>query len=364
MKGLLERSNGIYAKEGDVDTTLALIAVAALLISAVLTLIIRRVATAHGIVDKPNSRSSHVRPTVRGGGLAIAVSVSLAAMALRTYGIIGNSLLWVLLLAGGGIAAVGFIDDRKSLSVRPRMVAHVLAAVFAMFALGGMPRVVWGEHLLDLGVAGEFLGVLAIVWMLNLFNFMDGIDGIAGSEALFVTLAGAFLGSLNGAPSPAGAIALVLGGASLGFLIWNWPPAKIFMGDVGSGYLGFVIGVIILQSAHERPEMLYVWVILNGAFIVDATTTLLCRLMRGERIQNAHRSHAYQLMARRFESHLMVTCALWVINLAWLLPCAVYCRSHPGQSREILLIALLPLALLVLAARAGAKIGNGASGRR
>lgn len=131
-------------------------------------------------------------------------------------------------------------------------------------------------------------------------------------------------------------------------MVWNWPPAKIFLGDVGSGYLGFIIGAVILQSVIERPAMLYVWLILSATFIVDATVTLFCRLIRGERIQEAHRSHAYQRLARRWDSHLKVTGSVWLINVGWLFPCALYCATHPGRCRETLAIALLPLVVLVL----------------
>ena len=328
--------------------TLALTVVAAFFVSSMLTLILKKVGPAFGMVDKPNPRSSHTRPTVRGGGLAIAISVSLAASILRFERIIGDPLLVVILLAGGGVAAVGFMDDRRSLPVWLRIVAHCLAAAFALYALGGMPKILWGDRLIDLGVTGELIGVLAIVWMLNLFNFMDGIDGIAGSEAVFITISGAWLASLGGGSTPAAAIALAVGAASLGFLVWNWPPAKIFMGDVGSGYLGFIIGAVILQSVIERPAMLYVWLILSATFIVDATVTLFCRLIRGERIQEAHRSHAYQRLARRWDSHLKVTGSVWLINVGWLFPCALYCATHPGRCRETLAIALLPLVFLVL----------------
>ena len=335
-------------------SALALTVVAAFLVSSMLTLVLIKVGAAFGMVDTPNPRSSHTRPTVRGGGLAIAISVSLAASILRFERIIGDPLLVVVLLAGGGIAAVGFMDDRKSLPVRYRILAHCLAAALTLYLLGGMPKILWGDRLIDLGVTGEVIGVLAIVWMLNLFNFMDGIDGIAGSEAVFITISGAWLASLgggptlSGGPTPAAAVALAVGAASLGFLVWNWPPAKIFMGDVGSGYLGFIIGAVILQSVIDRPVMLYVWLILSGTFIVDATVTLFCRLIRGERIQEAHRSHAYQRLARRWDSHLKVTGSVWLINVGWLFPCALYCATHPGRCREVLVIALLPLVFLVL----------------
>src|SRR5438094_479119 len=129
---------------------------------------------------------------------------------------------------------------------------------------------------------------------------MDGIDDIASSEPTFVAWSGAALT----APAASGAAAVILGATCLGFLRWNWPPARIFMGDVVSGYLGYVIAVLALASTREDPVAIWVWLILGGVFFVDPTVTLLWRLLRGERVYEAHRSHTYQWLARRCGGHL------------------------------------------------------------
>src|SRR5205807_9594710 len=146
----------------------------------------------------------------------------------------------------------------------------------------------------------------------------------------FVAWAGALLGTFAGTSGDAAAVASVFGAACCGFLLWSWPPAKIFMGDVGSGYLGYVIAVLAVGATRDNPVALWAWLILGGVFFVDATVTLLRRLLRGERVYQAHRSHAYQWLARRWGSHAKVTCAVLIVNVLWLLPCAVFATRRPS----------------------------------
>src|SRR2546429_3097017 len=256
-----------------------------------------------GTLDVPNSRSSHITATPRGGGLAIVLAASVALGMLALAGAIGAPLLWVLIGGGGVVALVGFADDRRPIAAGARLVVHLGAAVWAVFWLGGLPAIALNQHVVHLGWAGDLLAVLATVWVLNLFNFMDGIDGIAVSEAVFVT-GGALLPlTLWGVSGEVSAASLTVGAASLGFLPWNWPPAKIFMGDVGSGYLGYVIAALVLAAVQHSPVIAWIWLILGGVFFVDATVTLIRRVLRGERVYVAHRTHAYQWLARRWGSH-------------------------------------------------------------
>jgi Fuc2NAc and GlcNAc transferase len=178
---------------------------------------------------------------------------------------------------------------------------------------------------------------------------MDGIDGIAASEAIFVACAGALLGLLGGFASAVPPMAVAFAAACGGFLVWNWPPARIFMGDVGSGYLGYVIAVLALAATRENPVALWTWLILGGVFFVDATVTLVRRLIHGDRIYEAHRSHAYQWLARRWGSHAKVTCAVLAVNVLWLLPCAVFATRRPSLAAATVVFALAPLVLLAIA---------------
>jgi Fuc2NAc and GlcNAc transferase len=260
-----------------------------------------------------------------------------------------------VVLVGGGliVGVVGFLDDRYQLSAGIRLAAHFGAALWALVWLGGLPSVHVANHSVSLGWLGYVLGTLGIVWYLNLFNFMDGIDGIAVSEAIYVASGGALLEILAGGSPGVAATASVLAAACCGFLVWNWPPAKIFMGDVGSGYLGYVLAVMAIAATHENPSAIWTWLILGGVFIVDATVTLVRRLIRGEPVCQAHRSHAYQWLARRWQSHLRVTLLVIVINVAWLLPCAVLATRFSDLAIWIAALALFPLIALAIAAGSG-----------
>jgi Fuc2NAc and GlcNAc transferase len=323
---------------------------AAALVSALLTGLLRGYALRVGLIDRPNERSSHSIPTPRGGGLAIVVT-SLAAMTLAFVLHLMPAQMFAALAGGGlAVAIAGFVDDRHTLPARVRFAVHLGAALWCLASVGGLPPMLLDQRLVSLGWAGYALGTVAIVWVLNLFNFMDGIDGIAASEAIFVTGAGAVLGVTQ---SPATLAAAIVCAACCGFLVWNWPPAKIFMGDVGSGYLGFSIAVLALAATQDSPVGVWVWLILGGTFFVDATVTLLRRALRGERIYQAHRSHAYQWLARRYRSHLAVTLSVLAVNVLWLLPAAWLATRKPALAVWIVVVAYIPLIVLALVTGAG-----------
>lgn len=327
---------------------LTVVAILALSASALLTRLILRSATGSGMLDVPNPRSSHVAPTPRGGGAAIALATTMGLLVLALRG----PVRWDLLSAvvGGGLACafVGLADDRRPLPASIRLIVHFASALWGLVWLGGLPTIQVGTHMLSFGWAGYILGALGIVWAVNLFNFMDGIDGIAASEAIFITSCGALLAGT----ASAGAAALVLGAACLGFLRWNWPAARIFMGDVGSGYLGYVLAVLALAASRDNSAAIWVWLILGGAFFVDATVTLLRRLHRGERVYQAHRTHAYQWLARRW-GHRPVTLAVCLLNVVWLLPCAAFASARPALAAVTTVVAFAPLVGLAIAAGSG-----------
>lgn len=328
------------------------VALAALL-AYLLTAVMRRYSLSVQLLDYPNVRSSHSLPTPRGGGLGIVVTTTLVMSFFWLTGRVDAALALAMTVGGGAVAAVGFADDRGSTPVFIRLAVHAAAAVWATYLLGGLSVLSIGSRVIELGIFGNVLGALAVVWALNLFNFMDGIDGIAASEAIFVTGAGAALTWRSGLSGEVPIVAALIAAASFGFLLWNWPPARIFMGDVGSGYLGYVIGVMILASACDNPSAVWVWLILGGVFFVDATVTLVRRTVRRERIFEAHRGHAYQWLARRWGSHRPVTIAVMTLNLLWLLPWAFLAVRHPSRASWIALVALLPLIVVAIAAGAG-----------
>jgi Fuc2NAc and GlcNAc transferase len=288
-------------------------------------------------------------PTPRGGGLAIALVFFLVLVWQFWVG----SLKWADFIALGlglMVAAIGFWDDHQHVPARWRFAVHLITAVAAVYGLNGLPLLAIGPISLNLGLLGDMVAVLGLVWLLNLYNFMDGIDGIAASEAIFVSAALAwFLCDLDPHLS---VMALSLALASAGFLLWNWPPAKIFMGDVGSGFLGFVLGVLILMSTQLSANLLFVGLILLAVFISDATVTLIRRYLSGQKWYLAHCSHAYQHAARQY-GHLKTLLAVAGINVFWLLPLAFLAAKFPVFNVAALSMAYLPLGILAVKFNAG-----------
>ncbi len=321
----------------------------------ILTGLLRSYALKRNLLDVPGVRSSHLRPTPRGGGMAIVLMFMAALVLLTFLDLISLDVLIALVGAGGWVALIGFVDDHGHISAGWRLLAHFLSAVWALSYLGGFPLLQVFGSLLDLGWLGHGLAAVYLVWLLNLYNFMDGIDGIAGIEALTVCLGGIVIHLLSSVPNEEWILPMLLLSASSGFLFWNFPRAKIFMGDVGSSFIGLVLGIFSIQAAWIDPLLFWGWVILLGTFIVDATVTLLRRAIRRERIYEAHRSHAYQHASRMYASHVKVSVVNGLINLGWLLPIAsMVCLGWMDGLLGVLL-AYMPLVLLTMYFNAGAK---------
>ncbi|MCU7938291.1 MAG: glycosyltransferase family 4 protein [gamma proteobacterium symbiont of Bathyaustriella thionipta] len=327
-----------------------------------LTYVVRLLALKKNIIDTPNERSSHTNPTPRGGGLAIVISFYLVVMVFFLQGRLEDS-VFIGLMGLLSIAVIGFIDDHDHIPARYRLLVHFAAAAWACFWFGIIP---WNHHdnlLIMIGLWG--ISLFYLVWLLNLYNFMDGIDGIASIEAMTVIGSAVLLLLFD-------SVQLVVEGAQvystglpiellmalivilLGFLIWNWPPAKIFMGDVGSAFLGILIAGFSLITANNGSLDFLIWIILLAVFITDATYTLMVRLFRGDKIYEAHRSHTYQILSRRF-GHKRVTLGVLVINLFWLLPLA-WLGHHYSQLLMIsIVLAYVPLVILAMRHGAGHK---------
>ncbi|UMY52318.1 glycosyltransferase family 4 protein [Pseudomonas azotoformans] len=322
-------------------------------ISLLLTSALRRYALSKSLIDVPNARSSHTVPTPRGGGVAIVLSFLLLLPVLSLFSLLPWTFAWELLGAGAGIAVLGFLDDHGHIAARWRLLGHFSAAVWAVFWLGGVPPLTILGVVFDIGWVGTVLSLFYLVWMLNLYNFMDGIDGLASIEAISVCLSASLIYVLMDFSMLAWA-PLLLAFTVAGFLYWNFPPAKIFMGDAGSGFLGVTLGIFSLQAAWTSPSLVWIWLILMGVFVVDATFTLVRRLVRGDKVYEAHRSHAYQYASRQFGRHLPVTLTVGLVNVVWLLPVAL-CVGLLGMDGFLgVIIAYVPLVLLAWKFQAGA----------
>ena len=305
-------------------------------------------------LDIPNERSSHITPTPRGGGIAfVATSLIGFLLLLLNDGFNGTELL-ALCCAGLLVAIAGHLDDRQKISgATVRLVLHAISAIILIVGVGIPAQISLFDRTVNTGIVGSILGVIYLVWLLNLFNFMDGTDGIAASEATFVVLAGAFLNYHVLSDANHSAVAVVLAASTFGFILYNWSPAKIFMGDVGSGYLGIGVGGLSLIAANQDPELLWAWIILLAVFVSDATVTLIRRLLRKQKPHVAHRSHAYQHLAIRLDSHAKVALLVLAANIIWLLPIAFLVADKQLAGSTGVIIAYAPLLVAALALGAG-----------
>lgn len=317
-----------------------------------LTSILRRYALMKSLMDIPNDRSSHSIPTPRGGGVAIVVSFLLALPVLAGLNLISASALYGVFGSSLLVALIGFADDHGHIAARWRLLGHFIAAGWALFWLNGLPPIDFFGVILDLGLFGNILGMVYLVWMLNLYNFMDGIDGLASAEAISVCLGMGLVYWVSGSNELAW-MPLILAVAVAGFLCWNFPPARIFMGDAGSGFLGMALGGLAIQAAENSPEMLWSWMIMLGIFIVDATWTLFQRLLRGDKVYEAHRSHGYQHATDRLNGHALVTLGVVIINACYLLPLALLVGNGWLNGAFGALLAYFPLMVLAWKLNAG-----------
>jgi len=306
------------------------------------------------LIDLPNERSSHAVPTPRGGGLLVVASLLVFGAAWVTFR--NDSAGGALLGATALLALIFWFDDRlRGLPIALRLGAQALAVLLGLWMLPAEARLLgaWLPLWLERAIA-----FLAWLWFVNLYNFMDGIDGITGVETASIGLGLFGLSLFSGGALPDG-LALITAAASLGFLAWNWRPAKVFLGDVGSVPLGYLLGGLLIQAAYRGPLGEGHWaaaLLLPLYYCVDATATLLRRLVNGEKVWRAHRGHFYQRAARGFGDHAAVVRRIAGLNLALILLALLAVRLGGALWAGILLLA--GLLLTVLLCRAFARIGG------
>jgi UDP-N-acetylmuramyl pentapeptide phosphotransferase/UDP-N-acetylglucosamine-1-phosphate transferase len=321
---------------------LALLAVLGFAMSCLGTRALVSLLRREAVIDVPNERSSHRTPTPRGGGIAIVGAVAVLWLALVAAGALPLVGL-VPALGMIGLAAVSWADDLRGLSPALRLLAQFAAVAAGIWTMpAGAVFQGWFAPGLDRAAAA-----LLWVWFVNLFNFMDGIDGLAASEAAAIGIGLALLACC--APRDA-ALPVAIAAGALGFLLWNWAPARIFMGDVGSIALGYALGYLLLALAARGG-----WrgaLILPAYFLADATVTLVRRLMRGERVWQAHRQHLYQRAVQGGLGHDAVVLCVAAANFA-LIACAWLAETVSGVAG--LALAGLTLVLLFVALGRGAR---------
>jgi Fuc2NAc and GlcNAc transferase len=295
------------------------------------------------LLDQPVARSAHKTATPRGGGVAIVAGNLVFLAVLFLHQIISWHEVLILLCAVP-VAATGFLDDLNSLPVKYRLPVHLLSAIAALSLLGPVPEPFFGGWLTLPALLQTFLLIVALVWLLNLYNFMDGIDGLAAVQCMFVSAAAGML--LIGQQTELAWVCAGLFVSCLGFLLFNFPPARLFMGDVGSTFIGFFLGLIALISHYQGSLSVWVWVLLMGSFIADTTYTLLRRAFGGHKVLEGHSCHAYQHLARRTGRHSTVVYMYAAVNVVWLLPLSWLAVVYPQNGVLIAISGIVPLMLV------------------
>ena len=310
------------------------------LISYLTTSAVLRYAGFLDLLERPNQRSSHINIVPHGGGVGFVVAASLVGFWLFW----SEQTIWVFLLAIP-LAITGLIDDVRTLSAKLRFIVQLLTLFSLLVVIGELPAIGW--------ITGWWLSTLLLfagIWWVNLFNFMDGTDGIATVEAISILVSAIILSKSQILDAPILLFMLVVVVAVLVFLLFNWPPAKIFMGDVGSTWLAFIVFALALLSIQAGWLSYSVWLILPALFVTDATVTLLRRIVRGEKWYQAHRTHAYQLISSRLmkvtnrtTAHRKLCFGVLAINALLLFPLALATQLYPQFELLIVIFSYLLL---------------------
>jgi Fuc2NAc and GlcNAc transferase len=305
------------------------------------------IARERQIVAMPNERSSHSLATPNGGGIALLLAFTLGLlMAAWVYGAWSRPFV-TLSVAALVLAVLGFMDDLLGLSMRLRLLAYSLVCSLVSIVI---LQPAMNEDVLS-GLALVMLAAGVLLWSLNLYNFMDGIDGIAAMQAVLACCGAAWLSWVSVQDEIYLMFCLLLAAAHSGFLIWNFPPARLFMGDSGSVPTGFLLAGMMIIGAVQGQLNPLCWLVLLAIFITDASWTLLWRVVTGQRFTQPHRLHVYQRLSQHWNSHLKVDLSLLGINVLWLFPLAMAVQAWPDHALFMVILAYLPL--LCAMAKAG-----------
>lgn len=318
--------------------SILLLSFSLIIVSFILTWVIMKFSLKRNILDIPNERSSHTQPTPKGGGLAIVISWYIGITLLFLMGSLNRNLYFAL-LCGILLAIISLIDDLYDIKPSIRLIAQTSAAIVSLICLNGIqPLLLFGINIFP-NIILEVITIIGMVWFINLYNFLDGIDGYASVEAIMMSFALYLVAGDN--------VTLILIASVLGFLIWNWPKAKIFMGDVGSTQLGFILVVLGIYFHNDHSLSIIYWLILAAPFWFDATLTLYRRWRNKEKLSIAHRKHMYQRLVQSGFSHLKVDILLSVLN-AILIIAVFICMKHNNLEIPLLFLTITSLYIITL----------------
>lgn len=308
-----------------------------ILISFLTTYLSRKIAINKSILDIPTERSSHTIATPKGGGFAILIAWLIGLVYFFLINKIPTN-LFIALICGIPLAIVGLLDDIIGLSPKIRLIFQFFTVLTGLYFLGGIEKIDFGFFILENIWLLSILGVLGMIWFINLFNFLDGIDGYAAMEAIFISM-GLYIFLHD-------SMLLLLSCVVLGFLYWNWPRAKIFMGDVGSMLLGYTLVILGIHFNNTYEFSLLQWMMLSSLFWFDATLTIYRRWKNKETLSIAHNNHAYQRIVKAGFSHqktiiYSIIVNFFILGLVWL------ANRFPGWGILFFFITLIALYILV-----------------
>ena len=311
----------------------------AFIASLIGVLLYQNMATKTGIMANPNFRTLHEAPIPSSGGVVFAFIFVMGVFLLWILDLLSDNLLIILGIGGCAATLLGFLDDKNNIKATKKIAMQIFLSGFALFYLDGGP-------LLNIDLIPSLvaipLSILFLVWVINAYNFMDGIDGMAASGAIFSSGAIVLTMALTNEFSEVTILLLLLAVSVLAFMVFNWPPAKIFMGDSGSIFLGYCFGAFIIYSLMMGEISFLTWLVVFGYYLGDTTTTTIIRTVRGKKWNEAHRSHAYQNLARILDNHSIVTIGVIIYHILWLLPLAVWTVLKPDFAIIAVILAFLP----------------------
>lgn len=311
-------------------------------------LLYRSIAIKFSIIAVKNFRTLHDRDVPKGGGIVFSLVFILFSGFIWYLRIIPNDLGFVICVGGLAATIFGFIDDLFNIPAKFKLLVQISLSCFIIFYFGHTLLLLsTSSPPVDAGYLGMLVGIGVLVWLINLYNFMDGADGMAASGTVFICMViSTVLFSTNN--YELGLLVAILACVCLGFLVFNWPPASIFMGDSGSVFIGYIFGVLIVYTMMHGQISIWTWITVFAYFGIDTTMTLLLRIILVKKWYGAHRSHAYQNLARVWSNHRKILYCVLCYHLLWILPLTIMSVTYEKHQELICFIAVLPVILWTL----------------
>jgi len=323
-----------------------------ILLSFILTIFIEKIFIKTNIfIDTPSDRKVHANTVPTAGGLAIIFSFFIYIALLSKFYVIDTYSFLVLFFAITPIIIIGLIDDKNEVNVYIRLIVQFFSALLIIYYFQ-INNNIFDSYINQNSMILIISSLLLSVWLMNLFNFMDGIDAYAASECIFVSFSSALIAYVNNTDNLMFLYLTGIGLASFGFILRNWYPAKIFMGDTGSVTIGCIFAFFIFYSGSESVLSMYTWLILLSIFISDATYTLIVRIVTKKNVSKPHLTHAFHIISRK-TTQLFTVKTMILINLLWVFPLAFMSNLLSNYHIIITFIAYLPLLIYLIKIGAG-----------